>query len=63
MKPIKILISIFLFVAILLFAYGVASFSVWELNPAKWPEGVRAVTAGFGIIFAALATGFVIAYE
>lgn len=63
MKPIKILISILIFVVILLFAYGVASFSIWELNPAKWPEGVRAFTAGFGVIFAALATGFVIAYE
>lgn len=63
MKPIKIIISILLFVVILLFAYGITSFSVWELNPAKWPEGVRAFTAGFGLIFAALATGFVIAYE
>ena len=63
MRPIKILISILLFVVILLSAYGVASFSLWELNPAKWPEGVRAFTSGFGIIFAALATGFVIAYE
>lgn len=63
MKPIKIIISIFTFIVTLLLAYFVASFSVWELNPAKWSEGIRAFTAGFGIIFATLATGFVIAYE
>lgn len=63
MKPIKIIISILAFSVTLLLAYFVTSFSVWELNPAKWSEGVRIFTAGFGIIFASLATGFVIAYN
>lgn len=63
MKPIKIIISILTFIVTLLLAYVITSFSIWELNPAKWSEGARMFTAGFGLIFAALATGFVIAYE
>lgn len=63
MKPIKIILSIVTFIVALFLAYLVASFSLWELNPAKWSEGARMFTAGFGTILAALATGFVIAYE
>lgn len=63
MKPIKIIISVVTFIVTLFLAYLVASFSLWDLNPATWSEGVRIFTAGFGMIFAALAVGFVIAYD
>ena len=63
MKPIKILSSIITFIVITLLAYLIASFSLWEMNPANWSEGARVFTAGFGVIFAALAVGFVIAFE
>lgn len=59
----KILISIITFFATLLLAYGIASFSTWEFNPANWSIEVRAFTAGFGIIFAFLEVGFIIAYH
>ena len=63
MKPIKIILSIVTFIVTLFLAYLVASFSLWNLNPATWSEGARIFTAGFGSIFAALAVGFVIAYN
>lgn len=63
MKPIKILISIITFIVTILLAYLIASFSMWEINPANWSEGARIFTSGFGVTFAALAVGFVIAFE
>lgn len=63
MKPIKIIISIVTFIVTLGLAYLCTSFALWNVNPATWSEGVRVFTAGFGMIFAALAVGFVIAYN
>ena len=63
MKPIKIILSIVTFIVTLFLAYLVTSFALWSVNPATWSEGVRVFTAGFGMIFAALAVGFVIAYN
>ena len=63
MEPIKIILSVVTFLVTIFLAYMVTSFSLWNVNPATWSEGVRVFTAGFGIIFAALAVGFVIAYN
>lgn len=63
MKPIKIILSIVTFLVTIFLAYMVTSFALWNVNPATWSEGARIFTAGFGSIFAALAVGFVIAYN